>query len=72
MSAYTRADLLRILRITPRQLSSWERAGLVASAEQYSFADLLQIKKINELCEMEPLPVKTICGPPSLIIVGPV
>ena len=50
MSAYTRVDLLRILRITPRQLSSWERAGLVASAEQYSFADLLQIKKIDELC----------------------
>lgn len=50
MSAYTRADLLRILRITPRQLASWERAGLVVSAEQYSFADLLQIRKINELC----------------------
>ena len=29
---------------------SWERAGLVASAQQYSFADLLQIKKIGELC----------------------
>jgi tetratricopeptide (TPR) repeat protein len=50
VSAYTRADVLRILRITPRQLSSWERAGLVVSAEQYSFADLLQIKKIDELC----------------------
>ena len=50
MNSYTRADLLRILRITPRQLSSWERAGLVASVEQYSFADLLQIKKIAELC----------------------
>jgi tetratricopeptide (TPR) repeat protein len=48
---YTRADLLRILRVTPRQLSSWERAGLVASAELYSFADLLQIKKIRELCD---------------------
>ena len=51
MNGYTRADLLRILRVTPRQLSSWERAGLVASAGQYSFADLLQIKKIRELCE---------------------
>ena len=50
MNAYTRADLLRILRVTPRQLSSWERAGLVASAEQYSFADLQQIKKIRDLC----------------------
>ena len=50
MNGYTRSDLLRILRVTPRQLSSWERAGLVTSAEQYSFADLLQIKKIRELC----------------------
>ena len=50
MSSYTKADLLRILRLTPRQLSSWERAGLIATAESYSFADLLQIKKINELC----------------------
>ena len=50
MNGYTRADLLRILRVTPRQLSSWERASLVASAEQYSFADLQQIKKIRDLC----------------------
>ena len=50
MQTYTRADLTRILRITPRQLASWERAGLVASVEEYSFADLLQIKKISELC----------------------
>ena len=50
MESYTRADLLRILRITARQLSSWERSGLVASSENYSFADLIQIKKINELC----------------------
>jgi tetratricopeptide (TPR) repeat protein len=50
VNGYTRADLLRILRITPRQFSLWERTGLVASAEQYSFADLQQIKKIRDLC----------------------
>ena len=50
MESYTRADLLRILRITARQLASWERSGLVASSENYSFADLIQIKKIHELC----------------------
>ena len=50
MQTYTRAELTRILRITARQLASWERAGLIASVEQYSFADLLQIKKISELC----------------------
>lgn len=47
---YSRADLLRILRLTARQLASWERAGLVAAAESYSFFDLLQIKKVRDLC----------------------
>jgi tetratricopeptide (TPR) repeat protein len=47
---YSRADLLRILRITPRQLAGWERAGLVATADSYSFFDLLQIKKVRDLC----------------------
>jgi tetratricopeptide (TPR) repeat protein len=47
---YHRADLLRILRLTARQLSAWEKAGLVAAAESYSFFDLLQIKKVRDLC----------------------
>jgi len=47
---YSRADLLRILRITQRQLAAWERAGLVAAAEGYSFFDLLQVKKVRDLC----------------------
>jgi tetratricopeptide (TPR) repeat protein len=46
---YLRAEVLRILRITPRQLAGWERAGLIAAAESYSFFDLLQIKKLSEL-----------------------
>jgi tetratricopeptide (TPR) repeat protein len=41
---------LRILRVTARQLASWEKAGLVAAAESYSFFDLLQIKKVRDLC----------------------
>lgn len=49
MYRYNRADLLRILRITARQLAGWERAGLVAIAERYSFFDLLQIKKVRDL-----------------------
>jgi tetratricopeptide (TPR) repeat protein len=47
---YPRADLLRILRLTARQLTAWEKAGLVAAAESYSFFDLLQIKKVRDLC----------------------
>jgi Tfp pilus assembly protein PilF/DNA-binding transcriptional MerR regulator len=49
---YSRADLLRILHITPRQLANWERIGLVTSAESYSFSDLLEIKKVRDLCAM--------------------
>jgi len=47
---YSRADLLRILRLTARQLANWEKAGLVAAAEGYSFFDLLQVKKVRDLC----------------------
>lgn len=50
MYRYSRADLLRILRLTTRQLAAWEKAGLVAAAESYSFFDLLQIKKVRDLC----------------------
>ena len=53
---YTRADLLRILHITPRQLANWERSGLVAPTEGYSFSDLLEIKKIRDLCAMSVRP----------------
>jgi len=42
--------LLRILRLTARQLASWEKAGLMPVAESYSFFDLLQIKKVRDLC----------------------
>jgi len=37
-------------------LANWERAGLVASAPDYSFADLLEIKKIRDLCAMSVRP----------------
>jgi len=47
---YTRSDLLRILRITERQLAGWERAGLIATREGYCFFDLLQVKKVRDLC----------------------
>lgn len=50
MYRYSREDLLRILRLTARQLAGWEKAGLVAAAERYSFFDLLQIKKVRDLC----------------------
>ena len=42
--------MLRILRLTARQFSTWEKAGLVPAAKSYSFFDLLQIKKVRDLC----------------------
>ena len=53
---YSRADLLRILHVTPRQLANWERNGLVTSVETYSFSDLLEIKKVRDLCAMSVRP----------------
>ena len=53
---YTRSDLLRILHISPRQLANWEKNGLVPSAEAYSFSDLLEIKKVRDLCAMSVRP----------------
>ena len=55
-SVYSRIDLLRILHITPRQLANWERNGLVTSAESYSFSDLLEIKKVRDLCAVSVSP----------------
>jgi tetratricopeptide (TPR) repeat protein len=46
---YDRSDVLRILRITARQLAGWEKAGLLPAAESYSFFDLLQLKKLRDL-----------------------
>jgi tetratricopeptide (TPR) repeat protein len=53
---YSRADLLRILRLTARQLANWERAGLIVASPAYSFSDLLKVKKVRDLCAMRVRP----------------
>lgn len=53
---YSRADLLRILHLTPRQLANWERAGLISACPKYSFSDLLKVKKVRDLCAMRVRP----------------
>lgn len=50
MMRYGRADVLRILHITAKQLVVWQRAGLAPVSEEFSFADLQQIKQIRDLC----------------------
>ena len=49
VNRFNRTDVLRILHITPRQLSGWERAGLIAVGDTFTFADLLQLKKVRDL-----------------------
>jgi tetratricopeptide (TPR) repeat protein len=46
---YHREDVLRILRITGRQLAGWEKAGLFPLRDSYSFFDLLQLSKLRDL-----------------------
>jgi len=55
---YSREDLIRILRVSARQLVAWEKAGLLASAETYTFFDLLQVKKVRDLCARRVRPVQ--------------
>ncbi len=49
MSRYCREDVLRILRLPVKQLASWERAGLIASSNEYSFDELVQLRKLRDL-----------------------
>lgn len=52
MTPYSRQDVLRILRIHPRQLREWERSGLISLSETYSFHDLVQLRKLRDLRAM--------------------
>lgn len=38
-----------MLRLSERQLQSWERLGLIAPGETYTFRDLIALRTINEL-----------------------
>jgi tetratricopeptide (TPR) repeat protein len=49
MNRFARADVLRILHITAKQLAGWQRAGLVPVADGFTFFDLIQLKKIRDL-----------------------
>ncbi|MGB9029605.1 MAG: tetratricopeptide repeat protein [Acidobacteriaceae bacterium] len=49
VNRYSRQDVLRILRISSRQLSAWERAGLIVVSSDYGFQDLVQLRKLRDL-----------------------
>ncbi len=55
---YSREDLIRILRLNPRQLAAWEKSGLLKTASSYTFFDLLQVKKVRDLCARQVRPVQ--------------
>ena len=49
MSSYSRQDVLRILHLHPRQLATWERAGLISPTEQYGFEQLSRLRTLRDL-----------------------
>ena len=55
---YSREDLIRILHLSPRQLGAWEKSGLLRAASRYTFFDLLQVKKVRDLCARRVRPVE--------------
>jgi tetratricopeptide (TPR) repeat protein len=51
VTLYSRQDVLRILQISCRQLSGWERAGLIPQQQIYTFQDLGQLRTLRVLRE---------------------
>jgi tetratricopeptide (TPR) repeat protein len=51
VTSYSRQDVLRILQISYRQLQGWERAGLIAQQQTYTFQDLGQLRTLRILRE---------------------
>lgn len=46
---FSRPEVLRIFRLSSRQLSAWERAGLIAPRLVYTFTDLASLKTLCTL-----------------------
>ena len=52
VTRYSRQDVLRILHLQTRQLTAWEREGLIPAiqdGEQYSFEHLARLRQLREL-----------------------
>ena len=56
VTRYSRQDVLRILKISSRQLLGWERAGLISSTDLYGFSELSQLRTLRELQHMRMSP----------------
>ncbi len=59
---FSRADVLRILSVSEKQLAQWEKLELVSSLEpaktQYDFRDLINVKTAKQLVEKGVSPVR--------------
>jgi tetratricopeptide (TPR) repeat protein len=49
VTRYSRQDVIRILHLHTRQLTAWERAGLISPNEHYSFEALGQLRMLRDL-----------------------
>lgn len=49
VSRYTRQAAARILRIPEKQLAAWQRAGLIASSDDFSLRDLASMRSMRDL-----------------------
>ncbi len=50
-TAYSRAEVRRILKINENRLRAWERARLCAPQQQFEFVDLIALKTLQKLRE---------------------
>jgi tetratricopeptide (TPR) repeat protein len=57
--AWQRGDVCRMLGITPRQLSAWEKLGFLSPGDSFGFPDLVALKTLRRLRELH-IPVRTI------------
>lgn len=46
---YSRPRVLRLLSVSARRLSRWERTGLVAAKRRYGYQDLVSLQKLRQL-----------------------
>jgi tetratricopeptide (TPR) repeat protein len=49
--SYSRAEVCRLLGVSPRRLSSWERQNLIPRLEVFGFSDLVALRTLSRLHE---------------------
>jgi tetratricopeptide (TPR) repeat protein len=49
VTRYSRRDVIRILHLHTRQLTAWERAGLISPSEDYTFEALGRLRTLRDL-----------------------